>query len=72
MSTDATCRESHAWNRISPELDELLAKVDEVRDGFLADLHAMERRMIRTMVGTMLGGVLTVAAIGLIVLAVRA
>ncbi|MCY4455104.1 MAG: hypothetical protein OXC56_02210 [Chloroflexi bacterium] len=35
-----------------------------------ATLHAVERRLIWTMVGTMLGGVLTTGVIGLIVLAV--
>ena len=42
----------------------------EFRERFLDDLHAMERRLIRTMVGTMLGGILTTGVIGLIVLAV--
>lgn len=67
MSSDAACREPYGHNPGSPELEDLLAKLDEFRDGFLADLHAMERRMIRTMVCTMLGGVLTIAVIGLIV-----
>ena len=67
MSPDAACREPDARSLASPELEELLAKLDEFRDGFLADLHAMERRMIRAMVCTMLGGVLTIAVIGLIV-----
>lgn len=72
MSPDAACREPYAQSLVSPELEDLLAKVDEVRDGLLAGLDAMERRLIRTMVCTMLGGVLTVAGIGLIVLAVAA
>lgn len=72
MSPDTACREPDPRNIVAPEVDDLLAKLDDIRDGFVADLHAMERRMIRTMVGTMLGGVLTVAVIGLIVLAVSA
>ena len=59
-------------HRRLPRLTISWRKLDDIRDGFVADLHAMERRMIRTMVGTMLGGVLTVAVIGLIVLAVSA
>ncbi|MXZ46079.1 MAG: hypothetical protein F4Z08_03645 [Chloroflexi bacterium] len=63
----AACREPYARNLVRPEFEELLTKLDDFRDGFVADLHAMERRMIRTMVCTMLGGVLTIAVIGLIV-----
>ena len=46
------------------------ARLQGFRERFLDDLDAMERRLIRTMVGTMLGGVLTTGVIGLIVLAV--
>ncbi|MYE32360.1 MAG: hypothetical protein F4X80_06885 [Chloroflexi bacterium] len=67
MSADVACREPDARNLVSPEFEALRATLRGFTESFLADLDAMERRMIRTMVCTMLGGVLTVAVISVIV-----
>ena len=69
MAPDASS-ELDAGALVRCELEALRATLHEFRDSFLDDLDAMERRLIRTMVGTMLGGVLTSGVIGLIVLAV--
>ena len=67
MTTDASSSELEARGLVRSELEPLRATLDEFREGFLDDLHAMERRLIRTMVGTMLGGVLTIALIAVAV-----
>ena len=72
MSPDAACREPDARDLVSPGFEALRASLRDFTERFRADLDAMERRLIRAMVCTMLGGVLTVAVIGLIVLAVSA
>ncbi len=69
MTPDA-CGELDAGALVRCELEALRATLHEFRDSFLDHLDAMERRMIRTMVGTMLGGILAIGLIGLIVLAV--
>ncbi len=72
MSPESACCEPDARGIVSPDLNAIGGTFREVTEGFLAEMDAMERRMIQTMVYSMLGGVLTVAMIGLIVLAVAA
>lgn len=70
MSPESACCEPDARSIVSPDLNAIRGTLREVTEGFLAELDAMERRMIQTMVCSMLGGVMTVAVIGLIALAV--
>ena len=72
MTADGSS-ELEAGGHVRCELESvpaILHDFREFRERFLDDLHAIERRVIRTMVGTMLGGILTTGVIGLIVLAV--
>ena len=62
MTADASS-ELEARGLVRSELEPLRATLDEFREGFLDDLHAMERRLIQTMLGTMLGGMMAAAAI---------
>ena len=69
MIADSSSRDHYARGMVRSEFEPLFAALDDFRQGFIDDLHAMERRLILTMVGTMLGGVLTMALIGMTIVA---
>ena len=70
MSPESMCREADARSIVTPEIEAIRATFRDFTERFLANMDSMERRMIRAIVCALLGGVLTVAAISLIVLAV--
>jgi len=72
MSPESACCEPDARSIVSPDLETISGTPREFTEGFLAEMDAMERRLIQTMVCSMLSGLLTVAVICLIVLAVAA